>query len=261
MSIFHSYSVFHFYSRTMVSFITHQVAIDSARQVERGSCYGIVVQSNGATWVVQRDVASLTLLDRQLHYCVFDRGYSKLRDLEVLSTVSVKVSYLRHVIPFIEITEWYCITMQWPLRAGGPLEKSILASSVSRTITVSMTQLIGKFVSSQDGIAKNQQVSEFCYSQILTECFMLTKYGNGTCERCTRKRKLFHFKHFPQYSHCYSVFEWDKSAPLWPLPFLIFLTKSEFFHGVTHECLLKHSSNDNSTLARFPINIIHSMEA
>lgn len=105
MSIFHSYSVFHFYSRTMVSFITHQVAIDSARQVERGSCYGIVVQSNGATWVVQRDVASLTLLDRQLHYCVFDRGYSKLRDLEVLSTVSVKVSYLRHVIPFIEITE------------------------------------------------------------------------------------------------------------------------------------------------------------
>lgn len=43
-----------------------------------GAYYDVMVLSNGVTWVVQRNSEHFKLLDKQLHYCVFDRKYSNL---------------------------------------------------------------------------------------------------------------------------------------------------------------------------------------
>ena len=53
--------------------------------LSEGEHYGVLVESNDVTWIVRRNLEHFVLLDRQLHYCVFDRGYSKLPDLELFT--------------------------------------------------------------------------------------------------------------------------------------------------------------------------------
>lgn len=65
--------------------------IDAGREVDLNSLYEVIVISNGKQWVTNRTFHDFTVLDNQIHYCVFDRKFS---NLPVLKDSPAQVSLL-----------------------------------------------------------------------------------------------------------------------------------------------------------------------